>query len=304
MSKTITVVGSIALDTVETPYGKKENILGGSCTYFSYAASFFSKVNLVGVVGKDFPQEHVELLNSRNICTKGLTQEEGETFRWGGSYINNINEAETKSTDLNVFESFDPNLPEEYRHSDFVFLANIDPDLQLKVLNQIKNPELIICDTMNLWIDIKKESLTALLKKVDIFILNDGEAKMLSGESNLIKAAKKIVELGPEYVLIKKGEHGALIYSKSLSPEFFMIPSFPVEEVVDPTGAGDTFAGGFTGSLAAASAVSPEAIKESMIYGTTLASFNVEDFSLERMKRLEKEEITNRAESFKKIISL
>lgn len=304
MGKTITVVGSIALDTVETPFGKKENILGGSCTYFSYAASFFTNVNLVGVVGNDFPQEHVDLLNSRNICTKGLTKEEGETFRWGGSYIDNINEAETKSTDLNVFETFDPQLPEEYKQSDFVFLANIDPDLQLKVLNQIKNPELIICDTMNLWIDIKQESLKELLSKVDIFILNDGEAKMLSGESNIIKAAKKIAEMGPEYILIKKGEHGALIYSKSMTPQFFMIPSFPVEKVVDPTGAGDTFAGGFTGFLAAQDNVSQETIKKSMIYGTTMASFNVEDFSLERMKKLNEEEINNRAADFEKIISL
>lgn len=304
MKQEIVVVGSIALDSVETPFGKKEEVLGGSTTYFSYAASFFSKVNLVGVVGEDFPQEHIELLHGRNIDTQGLTTASGKTFRWNGSYLKDLNNAQTLSVALNVFENFKPTLPESYKKSGFVFLANIDPELQLEVLNQVDNPALTVCDTMNLWIETRLQPFKKLLSKVDILILNDGEAKMLTRETNITKASKLITQLGPDYVVIKKGEHGALLYSEKISPHYFIIPAFPLEKVVDPTGAGDSFAGGFVGYLAQAKETSPANIKKAMLYGTILASFNVEDFSLERFKRLNQAEIEARVSAFEKIIAI
>jgi sugar/nucleoside kinase (ribokinase family) len=287
----ILVVGSIALDTIETPEGKAEEILGGSAVYFAYAASFFDRVNLVGVVGEDFPEEHIKLLHSRSIDTEGLQVIKGKTFRWIGSYEGDMNNAKTHSTCLNVFENFQPIIPEKYKNSDVVFLANIDPDLQIGVLSQVVKPKLIVCDTMNLWINTKKKSLTKLLGMVDIAVMNEGEARLYAGTQNLIKAAKHIFDQGPKYVVIKKGENGVLMLS---SHGFFAIPGFPVEQVKDPTGAGDTFAGGLVGNLAKSSKVDKASLRKAIIYGCVMASFNVEDFSLERMKRLDNKDISDR----------
>jgi len=287
----ILVVGSIALDTIETPFGKREDILGGSATYFSYAASFFDKVCLVGVVGEDFPQEHIDLLKSRWINTEGLQVIKGKTFRWIGSYEGDMDIATTHSTCLNVFETFQPIIPKKYRDLDIVFLANIDPDLQIGVLSQVNKPRLTICDTMNLWISIKKDSLTKLLGMVDIAVMNEGEARMYANTPNLIKAARHVLKQGPKYVVIKKGENGAMIMSDQF---FFTMPGFPIEDVRDPTGAGDTFAGGFVGYLSKSGKVDKASLKKALVYGSVMAAFNVEDFSLDRMKRLDDREIEDR----------
>ncbi|MDD5687314.1 MAG: PfkB family carbohydrate kinase [Elusimicrobia bacterium] len=295
----ILVVGSVALDSVKTPFGERKEILGGSATYFSYSASFFTKVNLVAVVGNDFQKEHIELLKSRNINVEGLKVVEGQTFRWCGFYEYDMNEAKTLSTCLNVFETFKPEIPESYKDSKFIFLANIDPDLQMEVLSQIKKPKLIAADSMNLWIKIKKPSLIKLLSKIDILIINDAEARLLTEQSSLIKAGRIILNYGLKYVVIKKGEHGSLLLSKD---NFFSAPAYPIEEVLDPTGAGDTFAGGFFGYLAKLDKKPTEDdMKKAVIYGSVMASFNVEDFSLERLKKLTNREITARYKKFKEI---
>ena len=287
----ILVVGSIALDTIETPHGKATEILGGSAVYFAYAASFFDKVNVVGVVGEDFPEEHLKLLHSRLIDTDGIQVIKGKTFRWVGSYEGDMNSAKTHSTCLNVFESFQPIIPEKYKNLDVVFLANIDPDLQIGVLSQVSKPKLIVCDTMNLWINTKKKSLTKLLGMVDIAVMNEGEARMYAGTPNLVKAARYILEQGPKYVVIKKGENGALMLSNY---GYFAAPGFPIEDVKDPTGAGDTFAGGLVGNLAKSGKVDKASLKKAIVFGCVMASFNVEDFSLERMKRLDNKSISDR----------
>jgi len=287
----IVVVGSIALDTIETPFGKREDILGGSCTYFSYSASFFHPVSIVGVVGKDFPSKHIELLKSRGINTEGLQVVEGETFRWSGAYEYDMNEAKTLSTCLNAFETFQPKLPESYRDADYVFLANIEPELQLSVLEQVRAPKLIACDTMNLWLNTRRDAVEQLFGKVDVVILNDGEARLFSGTPNLVASAKRIRETGAKYVVIKKGEHGALLFGPDL---FFAAPGFPLETIVDPTGAGDTFAGGFMGFLAKAGTLDDTLLRRAVVHGCVMASFNVEDFSLDRLTSLTDEAITNR----------
>ena len=238
----IVVVGSVALDSVETPVGKVESALGGSATYFSTAASFFTKgVKLVGVVGDDFPQEHVDFLRSRDIDLTGLERVSGKTFHWSGRYGENLNVAETLSTELNVFETFAPKLPESYRDTQYVFLANINPELQMDVLKQVRNTKLVVCDTMNLWISERRAELLETIKHVDIFVLNDGEARQLTGESNINKAAKKLLDCGPERVIIKKGEHGSVSFTGT---SYFAAPAYPLDSILDPTGAGDTFAGG------------------------------------------------------------
>ncbi|MFH0947592.1 MAG: PfkB family carbohydrate kinase [Elusimicrobiota bacterium] len=314
----ILVVGSVALDSIKTPSGEKKDILGGSATYFSYSASFFAPpggINLVAVVGSDFPKEHIELLKSRNINLEGLKMVEGQTFRWSGSYEHDMNEAKTLSTCLNVFETFKPEIPESYKNSEFIFLANIDPDLQMDVLSQIKKPKLIAADSMNLWVKIKKPSLLKLLSKIDILVINDGEARLLTEQSSLIKAGRIILDYGLKYVVIKKGGHGSLLFSQKGSIQtkdgFFSAPAYPIEEVFDPTGAGDTFAGGFFGYLAnsrhSGSAKlnlqdpTENDLRKAVIYGSVMASFNVEDFSLERMKRLQPAEIETRYKKFKEI---
>lgn len=295
------VVGSVALDTVETLEGKVEDSLGGSATYFSVAASFFhQQIHLVGVVGDDFPSEHVDFLSKRGIDLQGLEQiTGGKTFRWGGSYVSDLNAAETEFTDLNVFSDFDPRLPDTYQDTPYVFLANINPELQLRVLEQVYHPKLVVCDTMNLWIDISRPALMETLKQVDILILNDGEAKQLTEKKNLIQAGKEILTYGPSRVVIKKGEHGAISLTES---EFFAVPAYPLTSVFDPTGAGDSFAGGFMGYLAAQNQSDDEqTIRQAIVYGTVVASFNVEDFSLNRQRTLTRQEIDDRFNRLKDI---
>ena len=297
----VLVVGSVALDTVETLEGKVEDSLGGSATYFSVAASFFhQQIHLVGVVGDDFPSEHVDFLSKRGIDLQGLEQiTGGKTFRWGGSYVSDLNAAETEFTDLNVFSDFDPRLPDTYQDTPYVFLANINPELQLRVLEQVYHPKLVVCDTMNLWIDISRPALMETLKQVDILILNDGEAKQLTEKKNLIQAGKEILTYGPSRVVIKKGEHGAISLTES---EFFSVPAYPLTSVFDPTGAGDSFAGGFMGYLAAQNQSNEEqTIRQAIVYGTVVASFNVEDFSLNRQRTLTRQEIDDRFNRLKDI---
>ncbi len=295
----ILVVGSVAFDSVETPFGKAEEVLGGSATYFSVAASYFAKLGIVAVVGDDFPEEHVKMLNYRNISTDGLqTVEGGKTFRWKGRYDFDLNVAHTLDTQLNVFSDFKPELPEEYRDVEYLFLANIDPELQMEVLNQVKGPRLIACDTMNFWIEGKQDKLRELLKGVELFVINEGEARELAGEASLIKAARKIFEMGPKTLIVKRGEYGALMFS---GDHIFSAPAYPLEDIFDPTGAGDCFAGGLMGYLAKTGDLSDANVRKAIIYGSTMASFNVEAFSLERLKRLTVSEIDERYAEFKRL---
>jgi sugar/nucleoside kinase (ribokinase family) len=294
----ILVVGSIAFDNIKTPFGHAESALGGSATYFSYAASFFAPVHLVAVVGKDFSADNIKLLQDRGISTEGLEVASGETFRWTGSYENDMNAAKTHATHLNVFQTFVPKISPALAKTPHVFLANIDPDLQLSVLDQVQKPKLVGCDTMNLWIGMKPDSLNRLLKKVDIFLLNDGEARQLTGITNLIKAGYDLLKRGPKAVVIKKGEHGAILMTKDF---FFVAPAYPVQDVFDPTGAGDCFAGGFFASLVTNGNIFDEtALRQSVIFGTVMASFNVESFSIDRLKTVTQADITNRYASFQK----
>lgn len=288
----LVVVGSIALDSVKTPFGKRVNALGGSATFSSYSASFFTKVKLVGVVGKDFPRQHVALLYERKIDLTGLQIADGRTFRWSGSYENDMNSAKTLETHLNVFQHFQPRLPDSYRKAESLFLANIDPDLQIEVLRQVRRPRLVAADTMNLWISIKKPSLRRLCRMIDVLVLNDGEARQFTGVTNLIKAGKLIRSWGPKYVVIKKGEHGAVLFGDK---KIFIAPAYPLENVFDPTGAGDTFAGGFMGYLDKAGARLTDAVLyEALLYGTVMASFTVENFSLDRLKTVRPSDIQRR----------
>jgi len=292
----ILVVGSVAIDSVETPFGVGENVLGGSATYFSTSASFFTDVNLVGIIGDDFPQEHIDFLKSRNIDLRGLVRESGKTFHWKGKYGFDLNEAQTLDTQLNVFQTFRPQIPAEYADTEYLILANIDPELQLEVLAQVRNPRVIACDTMNFWISSKPEVLKKVISKVDFFIINEGEARQLSGEVNLVKAARAILAMGAKNLIIKRGEYGVLLFTKD---SIFAAPAYPLEKVFDPTGAGDTFAGGFMGYLANTGNVSEEGIRQAIIFGSVMASFNVEDFSLDRLRTLQYSEIDERYRSFK-----
>ncbi len=295
------VVGSIALDSVETPTDSRDDVLGGSAVYFSYAASYFTPVKLIGTVGADWPSEHTQLLKSRKVNTQGLQIiEGGETFRWRGKYMKNMNDRETLEVHLNVFGEFDPVVPEDFKATQFVFLANGAPEVQMKVLDQVTGPKLVVADTMDLWINHHAEGLNALLKKVDGLMLNDSEAILLTDEPNLVKAAKKILELGPKFVIIKKGEHGAMYCS---ADEIYTLPAFPTEGVVDPTGAGDSFAGGLMGYLASVGDVNETTLKESMVFGTLVASYNVEDFSLEKMKKIERHDLDQRLATYRKMLS-
>jgi sugar/nucleoside kinase (ribokinase family) len=294
----ILVVGSVALDSIETPFGKRKEVLGGSATYFSLAASFFDKVNIIAAVGADFPKKYLRLLTDRNIGTGGIAIKKGKTFRWEGRYEHDLNVAHTLATHLNVFKDFSPEIPKSLRNSRFLFLANIDPELQEGVLRQIKRPQLIACDSMNHWITNKKKSLEKFLHKVDVFLLNDAEARQFSGETNILKAARAIVAQGPRSVVIKKGEHGVIYYSKK---SHFITSAYPLEEVYDPTGAGDTFAGGVIGFLSRVGSLSDAMIRKSMVYGSILASFVVEDFSVDRLLNISFSDINKRYLSFKKI---
>ncbi len=294
----ILVVGSVALDSIRTPFGEVEDILGGSATYFSVAASFFNDVRLVAVVGEDFPSEHVGFLASRSIDIGGLKRVPGRTFRWKGYYEFDLNDAHTTDTQLNVFEEFDPEIPEEYRDSEYVFLANIHPGLQLKVLQQIRSPRLVICDTMNFWIENQRETLLETISHVDYLLLNDAEARQLADEPNLVAAGRKLLAMGPDRVIIKKGEHGVIMLGKGV---FFSLPAYPLETVFDPTGAGDTFGGGFLGSLSRFPEMREEDIRRSIVYGSVVASFNVESFSCDRLRNLGREEIEERYREFASI---
>ncbi|MBI5166112.1 MAG: sugar kinase [candidate division NC10 bacterium] len=294
----ILVVGSIALDTVRTPFGEAREVLGGSATYFSAAASFFTEVNLVGVVGEDFPEEHMAFLESRSIDTRGLRRMPGKTFRWAGEYGFDLNEAHTLDTQVNVFADFKAEVPEEYRSSEFLFLANIDPDLQRDVLGQVREPLLVAADTMNFWIQRKPDSLRRTLEGVHLLIINDAETRQLAGDPNLVKAAKRILDWGPRALIIKRGEYGALMFNNG---RWFAAPAYPLEAIFDPTGAGDTFAGGFLGYLANTRNLSDENVRKAIIMGSVMASFNVEDFSLDRLKTLTYPEIETRYREFKRL---
>jgi sugar/nucleoside kinase (ribokinase family) len=279
------VVGSVALDTVETPFGSVKDALGGSAVYISAAASYFtSPVRLVGVVGDDFPKEHIQFLESRQIDIDGLQIIRGKkTFRWGGKYHYDLNVRDTLFTELNVFKDFDPVIPSTYKTSSYVCLGNIDPLLQRKILRQINRPRLVVGDTMNYWIETKPAELAETMKSMDVLIVNDSEARLLTNEPNLIKAAKKIIKIGPRIVIIKKGEHGATLVTEET---IFSAPAYPLENIFDPTGAGDTFAGGFIGWLARTDDISVNNLKRAVVYGSTLASFCVEKFSIESLREL------------------
>lgn len=292
------VVGSLALDTIETPFGKAEEVLGGSSVYISVSASYFVEpIRLVGVVGSDFPKSAIEFLESKNIDLTGLQIIEiGKTFRWGGKYHYDLNVRDTVYTHLNVFEHFKPVIPESYKKSSYVCLGNIDPTLQQCVIEQIQNPRLVIGDTMNFWINGKRKELQKAIEMMDVLVLNDSEARLLSNEPNLIRAAKIIMKMGPRIVIIKKGEHGALLITEKT---IFSAPAYPLENINDPTGAGDAFAGGFIGWIAKTDDLSEENLKRAVIYGSTLASFCVEMFSIDRIKDLSHLEIKDRFLEFR-----
>ena len=296
----ILVVGSVAYDTVETPFGRAERVLGGSASFFAVAASFFAPVNLVGVVGEDFGEDQLAAFRGRDIDLEGLERVPGKTFHWQGKYSFDLNARETICTELNVFETFKPKIPARYRRSEHVFLGNIDPVLQRDVLDQVERPRLVACDTMNFWISGQPEELRRTLERVDILLINDAEARQLTGEWNMVKAARAIRAMGPRVLVVKKGEHGVLMFTEDAS---FAAPAYPLEEVFDPTGAGDTFAGGFVGYLAAQAGgtLDAAALRRAVIMGSTLASFCVEAFSLDRLLRLTRAEIDARFQLFKEL---
>jgi len=293
------VVGSLALDTVETPFGKVEEAVGGSAVYFSIAASFFTDVRVVGVVGRDFPFKYIDKLSDRGIDTKGIKIKDGKTFRWKGSYDYDLNQAKTIETHLNVFSGFNPEMPEEYLDSEYVFLGNIHPELQLQVLSQMKSAKFIACDTMNYWIEKEKGKLINVFKKVNMVVINESEVRQLSGESNIIIAAKKIASYGPSAVIIKRGEYGAMLFTNN---RIFLIPGYPLETVFDPTGAGDSFAGGFMGYLSNCMSFNEEVLRQAVVVGSVVASFDVEDFSINRLLELDYSRINERLKQFKNLV--
>jgi sugar/nucleoside kinase (ribokinase family) len=287
----------MAFDDIETPFGRSDNTLGGSSTYIALSASYFTDpIRMVGVVGSDFGDEQFGVLHAKNIDTKGVqVVEGGKTFRWAGRYHYDMNTRDTLDTQLNVFADFNPHIPQQYRESKFVCLGNIDPELQVKVLDQINKPELVICDTMNFWIEGKPEELKKVLERVDVFIVNDSEARLLSGDPNLVKTARMIRNMGPKTLIIKKGEHGALLFTDN---GIFSAPAYPLESIFDPTGAGDTFAGGFIGHLSRCGEINETEMRRAVLYGSTMASFCVEQYGPDRMNDLELLEIEDRYQSF------
>ncbi len=297
MNKDILVVGSVALDTITTPLGKVKDALGGSAVYFSTSARIFNPVNIVAVVGEDFPRKHLAYLRKKKINLSGLEIVKGKTFRWEGEYNWDFSNPRTISTHLNVFADFKPKVPKIHQDNKYVFLANIDPEVQNKVLSQITKPKIVACDTMNYWIENKLNHLLKLLRHVDIFLVNESEARQITQENNLVKAGKKMLKLGPKIIIVKKGEHGVLLF---LEDTIFSIPAFLLESVFDPTGAGDTFAGGFMGYLASCSKYSKKSLKTALVYGTIMATFAVEDFSLGRLGSVTFSKITTRLEKFRK----
>ncbi|RLD11106.1 MAG: sugar kinase [Chlamydiae bacterium] len=297
----ITAVGSVGLDTIITPSGKREELLGGSVVHFAVSASFLTKVGIVGVAGADFPEEHILFMKDRKIDLEGLELvENGKTFRWTGSYLEDFNMAKTHCTDLNVFADFQPEIPDDYKTSPIVFLANIAPALQLHVIDQMNETSYRICDTMNLWIDNTREELCKVFEAVNIAIMNDGEVRSFTGIDNLIKAGRRMLEYGMDYCVVKKGEHGAMAFGKN---NFFTaVPAYPVDEVIDPTGAGDSFAGGFVGYIAEKGDHKPETIKKALRWGSVMGSFNVTDFSCDRFRDTKPEEIKARLVEFENMI--
>ena len=294
----VLVVGTVAFDAIETPFGKTNKIVGGAATYICLSASFFSKnLNLVSVVGDDFPKKAIEMLKKASVNTAGLQIKKGEkTFFWSGKYHNNMNSRDTLETQLNVLETFDPIVPKEFQDSEFLMLGNLMPSVQKKVLSQMKKrPKLVVLDTMNFWMDLFMGDLKEALKEVDVLSINDEEARQLSEEYSLVKAAKKILKMGPKYIIIKKGEHGALLFSES---EIFFAPALPLEEVLDPTGAGDSFAGGFIGYLEKTKDLSFENMKRAVVYGSVLASFCVQEFGTEKLKKVTQNQIASRLKNF------
>lgn len=285
------VVGSVAFDSVETPFGKREEVLGGSATFFSTSAAFFARPQVVAVVGEDFPDEHLRFLQSRGVDTAGIVRAPGKTFRWKGRYTFELNEAHTLDTQLNVFQAFNPQLPEAYRSARYVFLGNIHPELQAKVVDQVRAPRLIAADTMNFWIKGSRPALLKTLERVNLLFVNDAEARQLAGEHNVVRAAKGILKMGPSRVVIKRGEYGSLLFDREHA---FACPAFPLTDVFDPTGAGDTFAGGFMGALSTAGNEEHATLRRAMVTGSVMASFNVEKFSLDRLRDLTLPEIHQR----------
>jgi len=295
------VTGSIGIDTVETPFGRKENVIGGSAVYFAYAASFFTPVRLVGVVGEDCPPNFLDVLEGRDVDTGGLEVRKGsKTFRWHGSYVKDMNEAVTVEVDLNVLAERAPKIPEAYRDSRHVFLANTHPVLQQQMVDSLTGPKLVVADTMNLWIQTERPEVLKLLKRIDGLVLNDGEARLLTDKKNLIAAARDVLSMGPKFVVIKKGEHGSLLCTPR---DTFVLPAFPAEKVVDPTGAGDSFAGGMMGYLATQGNVSPATVKRALAFGTVVASFTIADFSLAGLRATTREQIDERWHEFKQAMS-
>ncbi|HEX2207168.1 MAG TPA: PfkB family carbohydrate kinase [Longimicrobium sp.] len=292
------VVGSVALDTVETPFGRANDALGGSATFFSAAASLLHPVQLVGVVGDDYPMEALSFLAERNVDLTGLEKAPGESFRWSGVYSYDLNSRETLETRLGVFADFTPKIPEQFRDAEWVFLGNIDPELQVNVLDQVHTPKFVACDTMNLWIEIKRTRLLELLGRVDLLMVNDSEARQLAGTHNLSRAARWIMERGPRYLIIKKGEHGAILFTPHST---FFAPGYPLEDVFDPTGAGDAFAGGFMAHLAQSGRLEDGDLRRAVVYGSVLGSFAVERFSVERFKDLTVDEIEERVRHFREM---
>ena len=296
----VLVVGSVALDSVETPFGKADNVIGGSGTFFSASASHLAPVQLVGVVGDDYPMDQLEPLRARGVDMSGLEQTKGESFRWRGRYRHDLNSAETLETRLGVFSHFSPKIPAQFRAAPFVFLANIDPRLQLDVLKQVEKPKLVACDTMNFWIESRRPDIIELIKHVDLITLNDSEARQLTDCANLVKAARWIMERGPSMVIIKKGEHGAFLFKER---SVFFAPAYPLEDVFDPTGAGDSFAGGFMGYLARTGDLSDESLRRAVVYGSAMGSFAVEKFSVQRLLEIGRSDIAARVADFRRLVA-
>jgi len=294
-------VGTVAFDDITTPFGRAEKVVGGACTYISWAGSYFiNDINLVSIVGDDFPQDELDALKSRGVNLEGLEIVEGKkSFFWAGKYHDNMNKRDTLVTDLNVLADFDPVLPDSYKDSEYIMLGNLTPEIQLKVLDQMNSkPKLVVLDTMNFWMDVAMDTLKEAIKRVDVITINDEEARQLSGEYSLVNAAKKIHEMGPKYLVVKKGEHGALLFGEG---QVFAAPALPLAKVIDPTGAGDTFAGGFISHIAKTGDTSFENMKSAVVYGSVMASFCVEEFSIEKLKNLSQEDIASRVELFKQM---
>ncbi len=295
-------IGTVAFDTIETPFGRAERVVGGACTYISWAASYFTNdINLVSIVGDDFPDDEIKALEARGVNMEGLEIVEGKkSFFWEGKYHDNMNSRDTIATDLNVLADFDPNLPESFKDSKYIMLGNLTPEIQIKVMDQLTQPKLIVMDTMNFWMDIAMDSLKEAINRVDVLTINDEEARQLSGEYSLVNAAAKIHEMGPRFLIIKKGEHGALLFHEG---NIFSAPALPLARVNDPTGAGDSFAGGFIGYLASTDDISFENMKRAVIQGSIAASFCVEEFSIGKLKSLSQEDISRRVSAFKSLVS-